>query len=153
MAVTAMKTVTNQILFESGVIGPVTMQTNGVDIKPGMVVTATGETIHTRDIDIPGAADEVPFGIVGLNPDHEINDAYADNVAVPVYKVGSQAIVWGWIQANNGDKKANAPLNQTAASADGFAIAGELRNEYIGTVYEDCTVDASDDTPCLIRLD
>jgi len=152
MAVTALNTVTNQILFQSGEVGPETMRTNGVDIKPGMVVTSTGETILVKDIDIPGAIDEIVAGIVGLLPNHDIGTAYADGVAVPVYPPGCGAVVWGWNTAGDGDKFASSPLMHSHAGADGFTLAGELINEYVGRVYRDTVVDATDDTPILIHM-
>ena len=152
MAVTAMSTVTNQILFQSGEVGPEYYRTNGTDIKPGMCVTKTGETIQTRNIDIPGAADEVSAGIVGLLPNHVIGDAYADDVSVPVHTKGSGAVVWAWITAAEGDQVQGAPLMHSHAGANGLLLAGELVNEYIGQAYRDIDVDATDDTPGLVWL-
>lgn len=147
-----MSTVTNQILFQSGEIGPEYYRTNGTDIKPGMAVTKTGETIQTRNIDIPGAADEITAGIVGLLPNHAIGDAYADDVSVPVHTKGSGAVVWAWITAGDGDKVQGAPVMHSHAGADGLLLGGELVNEYLGQAYNDIDVDATDDTPGLILL-
>lgn len=152
MAVTAISTVGHQILIHEGDIGPETMRTNGTDIKPGMVVTSTGETILLKDIDIPGAADEICAGIVGLLPNHDMDTAYADGVAVPVYTPGSGAVCWGWNTANDGDKVAGAPLMHSHAGANGFTLKGELVNEYLGQAYRDTVVDATDDTPIQILL-
>lgn len=152
MAKALMSTVTNQILFASGNTGPRWGVVAGTDIYPGSIVTMYGETIHTPTLDIPGAIDEPALGIVGLLPNKDIDEVYAAGDIVPVHEVGTEAVVFGHIQANNGDKKAGDPLNHSAASADGYAVAGELVTEYVGTVYEDCTVDASDDTVCLIWL-
>lgn len=152
MALTAMSTVTNQILFQSGEIGPEYYRTNGADIKPGMVVTKTGETIQTRNIDIPGAVDEVSAGIVGLLPDHDIDTAYADDVSVPVYTKGSGAVCWAWITAAEADQVQGAPVMHSHAGADGLLLPGELVNEYLGQAYRDINVDGTDDTPGLILL-
>lgn len=152
MAKALMSTVTNQILFASGNTGPRWGVVAGTDIYPGSIVTMTGETIHTPTLDIPGAIDEVPIGIVGLLPNWDIDTVYVAGMIVPVHEVGTEAVVFGHIQANDGDKKAGDVLMHSHASADGYALLGELRNEYVGTVYEDCTVDATDDTVCLIWL-
>ena len=152
MALTAMSTVTNQILFQSGEVGPEYYRTNGTTIKPGMCVTKTVETIQTRNIDIPGAIDEVSAGIVGLLPDHDIDTAYADDVAVPVYTKGSGAVCWAWITAAESDQVQGAPLMHSHAGADGLLLAGELVNEYLGQAYRDVNVDGTDDTPALVWL-
>lgn len=152
MALIALSTVTHTILFQSGKIGPEYYRTNGTDIKPGMAVTKTGETIQTRNIDIPGAADEVSAGIVGLLPDHDIDTAYADDVSVPVYTKGSGAVVWGWITAAESDQVQGAPLMHSHAGADGLLLAGELVNEYLGQAYEDTDADATDDIPIKVLL-
>ena len=152
MAITAISTVGHQILIHEGHTGPETMRTNGTDIKPGMVVTSTGETILLKDIDIPGAVDEVVAGIVGLLPNHDIDTAYADNTAVPVYTKGSGAVCWGWNTAGDGDKFVGAPLMHSHAGANGFTLAGELVNEYVGVAYVDTVVDATNDTPIQIQL-
>lgn len=153
MAVTPLSTVTSEVLFQSGLFGPITVRTNGADIKPGMAVTMTGETISSLDIDIPSAADEIIAGIVGLTPNHNIDAVYADNTAVPLFLKGSCAVVWGWYKANVGDVRTGTPLIQTgAAGADGFASPGELVNEYIGLAYCDSANDAANDRPALIFL-
>ena len=152
MALIALSTVTHTILIQSGEIGPEYYRTNGTDIKPGMCVTKTGETIQTRNIDIPGAADEVSAGIVGLLPDHDIDTAYADDVAVPVYTKGSGAVAWSWITAAQADQVQGAPLMHSHAGADGLLLAGELVNEYLGQAYEDTDADATDDIPIMVLL-
>lgn len=152
MALIALSTVTHTVLYESGQIGPIYYRTNGTDIKPGMVVTTSGETIQTRNIDIPGAVDENSGGIVGLLPDHDIDTAYADDVAVPVYAKGSGAIVWGWITAGENDQTQGAPMMHSHAGADGLMLAGELVNEYVGQAHEDVDADATDDIPMLVLL-
>lgn len=153
MAKALMSTITNQILFASGNTGPRWATVTGVDIYPGSIVTMFGETIHTPSIDLPGAADEDTIGIVGLLPNKDIDEAYAAGDIVPVHEVGTEAVVFGHVKANDGNKKAGEVLQHDGATAaNGFAIGGELRKEYVGEVYEDCTVDASDDTVCLIWL-
>ena len=152
MAVTAMSTVTKQILFQSGELPHDWLRTNGTDIKPGMIVTKTGETITTPDIDIPGAVDEVSVGIVGLLPNHDIDTAYGDNVFVPVHSKGSGDIVWMWMTAGESDQVQGAPIMHSHAGANGLGLPGELVNEYTGQAYRDADVDATDDTPMLLLL-
>ena len=152
MAVTAMSTVTKQILFQSGELPHDWARTNGTDIKPGMIVTKTGETITTPDIDIPGAADEISYGIVGLLEDHDIDTAYGDNVFVPLHSKGSGAVVWMWCTAGDGDKVVGAPMMHSHAGANGLGLGGELVNEYLGQAYRDGDIDATNDTPMLLLL-
>lgn len=152
MAITAMSTVTKQILFQSGELPHDWLRTNGNDIKPGMLVTKTGETITTPDIDIPGAVDEVVAGVVGLLIGHDIDTAYADNTFVPIHAKGSGDVVWVWCTANDGDKFQGSPLMHSHAGANGFVLAGELVNEYAGQTYRDGDIDATDDTPMLMLL-
>lgn len=152
MALTAMSTVTKVICEQRGHIAPVDMVTTGTDLKPGMCVTSTGETIRAKAIDIPGAADEITAGIVGCNPEHDIDTAYAAGVTVKVYPPGCGAKVWGWATAGDGDKVASSPLMHSHAGADGLLLSGELVNEYLGQAAEDTVVDATDDTPILVDL-
>ena len=152
MAKTLMSTITYQILEEIGQEGPITAIVSGTDIYPGSIVTQTGETISTATIDIPGAADEITLGIVGLLPNHDIDVAYADGDVVPVYRKNSGTKAWGHITANNGDGKQGTPYMHSHAGADGFALTGELINEYLGILHKDCVVDATDDTPALFHL-
>jgi hypothetical protein len=152
MAKVALSTVTHQILEEIGQEGPITAIVTGADIYPGSVVTQTGETLGTASIDIPGAADESVLGIVGLLSRWDIGTAYTAGMSVPVYRKGSGTKAWSHIQAAEADAKQSTPLNHTAASADGYVIAGELLNEYVGIVHKDVDADATDDVPVLIHL-
>lgn len=152
MAKTLMSTVTRQILFQSGHTPHDWGKVAGTDIYPGCIVTKTGETIQTPTIDIPGAVDEVVFGVVGLLPNHDIDTVYAADTMVPIHTKGSGEVVWIWATAGDGDKVELAPLMHSHAGADGFALAGELVNEYAGLAYRGADVDATDDTPMLMQL-
>ncbi len=152
MAKVELSTITHQILEEIGREGPITCIVTGADIFPGSIVTQTGETLGTANIDIPGAADEIVLGIVGLNPNHAIGDAYTAGDVVLVYRKGSGTKAWSHIQAAETDVKQGSPLNHSAAGANGYAINGELVNEYVGIAHRDTDADATDDVPILIHL-
>lgn len=148
-----MSTVTKQIKFQSGDIPHDWGKVAGTDIYPGSIVTKTGETIQTPTLDIPGAADEISYAVVGLLPNHDIDTVYTAGQMVPIHTRGSGDVVWIHATAGDGDKPEGSPLMHSHAGADGFALSGELVNEYIGQAYRGADVDATDDTPmlCLLR--
>ena len=149
MALTAMSTVTKEIFYDTWGQGPETVRTNGTDIKPGHALTDTGETVLLKDVDLPGAADEIFAGIAGLLPNQDIDIAYGDNIAIPMWQKSTDAIVFAWITANDGDKASGAPLQHGGTA---LLVAGELVNEFAGYAYLQIDVDASNDTPALVRL-
>ena len=154
MAKTELSTVTHQVLEEIGQEGPITCIVSGADIFPGSIVTQTGETISTATIDIPGAANEVTLGIVGLLPNHDIKDAYAAGDIVEVYRRGSGTKAWGHITAGNGNGKQGTPYMHNHAGANGYALVSTDTEhlEYLGILHKDVVVDATDDTPALFHL-
>lgn len=68
---------------------------NGTDIKPGYVVTQTGET--APDVDLQGNG-EVALGIVLEDPtgqhSDDIDDAWDDNYTIRVLLIPFPAIAW-----------------------------------------------------------
>ena len=152
MAKTLMSTVAKQIKFITGDVPHAWGKVAGTDIYPGSIVTKTGETIQTPTLDIPGAVDEVVFGVVGLLPNHDIDTVYTAGTMVPVHRKGSGDVVWIHATAGDGDKVEGSPLMHSHAGADGFALGGELVNEYAGQAYRGADVDATNDTPMLMLL-
>lgn len=142
----------HQILEEIGDMGPVTMITTPGTIYPGSVVTVTGETLNTPTCDLAGAADEFSSGIAGLLPNWDIGTVYPAGTSIPVHTRGSRAKAWTHMQAAQADAKMGTPLNHTAASADGYVLVGELRNEHVGELARDCDSHATNDVPCLVHL-
>jgi hypothetical protein len=131
--------------------------TNGTDIKPGMIVTAVGET--SPDIDTCAAGEE-PLGVVLRNPDHDIDTAYADGITVKVARIGSGCKVRVWIKANSASFVQGQPLavNQTTATMASLwaytdnAEATDTLNFKIGLAAETHTQDASDDKIIMVWL-
>lgn len=149
MAVTAMSTVTRQILYQHGHIGPDTYRTAAATVFPGaaVAINATGTKACKLAI-----ATNVCLGIAGLLPNHDIDTAYATGTAIPIHTVNSGAIVWAQF-LKNVSAVASQPLNQSGATVTGTVSAGEGGvDEYVGVAYRDITVAAADETPGLIQL-
>ncbi len=91
---------TRQIVVVHGHHGPVTRRMNQATAYPGLVVTAAAQTYP--DIVMPTAAANSALGILGCNPNADIDTAYADNTEVPVYLCGSGAIVYGMHKGTGG---------------------------------------------------
>lgn len=149
MATTAMSTVTRQILYQHGHIGPDTYRTAAGTVFPGAAVSV-GTTL-TKDCKL-GVADGVCLGIAGLLPNHDIDTVYATGTAIPVYTVNSGAIVWARF-LKNVSAVASQPLNQSGATVTGTVSPGEGGvDEYVGVAYRDITVAGADETPGLVQL-
>ena len=177
MATTNMSTVTRQILEKMGdETGVITVRTNGSDIKPGHIVTKTGETINTPDVDLVGATDDITLGVVLNEPNQDIDTAYGDNESINVAVIGSGCVCWVWAQANCGDLRVGQPVYTTGSSNDGFVVPWTLTSapasdtyttaamqteldkvdlsqlQYVGRVWQDASNDASNDRPILVKL-
>ena len=153
MARTAMSTVTRQILYKHGHIGPDTYRTGAATVFPGAAVM-TGGT-GTKATILTGAA-AVCLGIAGLLPNHDIDTTYATGVSIPVYTVNSGAIVWAIFEDTTGngtDVVASQPLEHDGATTVGCLIPGEGgQDEYVGVAYRDLDVDVTNETPGLVQL-
>ncbi len=149
LAVTAFSTVTHQILYQHGHTGPDSYRTAAATVFPGAAV-AVGTT-QLKDCKL-GTANLIFLGIAGLNPNHDIDTAYATGTAIPVYTKDCGAIVWARF-LKNVSAVANMPLIQSGATVTGTVSPGEGgTDEYAGVAYRDITVAAADETPGLIHL-
>ena len=148
-----MSTVTRQILYQHGHIGPDTYRTGAATVFPGASVKTAGTLTKTVALT---TADAVTTGIAGLLPNHDIDTAYATGVAIPVYTVNSGAIVWAmFVQTDDAgvDVVSGQPLIHDGANLPGYIIAGEGGiDEYVGVAYRDLDVAAADETPGLVQL-
>jgi hypothetical protein len=107
MADETMGTYTEKILVEPGAMAPQACKINGSTIKPGFVIHAIGETGGTdtgqRDVALmTNATFDVPYGVVGREPDNDIDTAYSDNDPVAVYRKNSAAKVWTFLKTSAG---------------------------------------------------
>ncbi len=101
MADETMSTFTRQILSGPGYMAREHCKVNGTTIKPGFVVHRIGETAGTKDIALPtNATFDVPYGVVGMRPDDDIDTAYSDNDMVPVYQKGGGHKVWCFLKTS-----------------------------------------------------
>ena len=91
-------------------------------VKPGHIVTQTGGSQKT--VCWPDAAGDVSTGIVGLNPDHDIDAAYSAGDTFPVYVIGKGATVWVRFRTSGGALVAGSPVMADGGTADGLAIVG-----------------------------
>ena len=144
-----MSTVTRQILYKHGDIGPDTYRTAAGTVFPGAAVSVG--TAHTKDCKL-GTANLIFLGIAGLLPNHDIDTVYATGTSIPVYTVNSGAIVWAQF-LKNVSAVASQPLIQSGATVTGTVSPGEGGlDEYAGVAYRDITVAAADETPGLVQL-
>jgi hypothetical protein len=128
-------TTPRDILIAPGVGNYIETFNNSTDaIKPGHIVTTTGET--QKNVAWPGAADGISTGVVGCSPGHDIDTAYAVGEMVPVYMTGSMAVVWVRYKANAGARTAGCLIgNDGATAANGLAIVGvEGKYENLGRI-------------------
>ena len=153
MAITALSTVTRQVLYKHGHIGPDTYRTGAAGVFPGYAVITGGTGTKTCVVTADNA---VTLGIAGLLPNHDIDTAYASGVSIPVYTVNSGAIVWGmFVQTDDAgaDAVSGQPLIHDGTTTPGFIMPGEGGiDEYVGVAYRDLDVAAADETPGLVQL-
>jgi len=153
MAITALGTVTRQVLYQHGHIGPDSYRTNAASVYPGYAVATAGTGTKTCAIT---ADNDVTIGIAGLLPNHDIDTAYEIGVTIPVYTVNSGAIVWGmFVQTDDAgaDAVSGQPLIHDGSTTPGFIMPGEGGiDEYVGVAYRDLDVAAADETPGLVQL-
>jgi len=95
-------------------------------VKPGHIVTATGEAAAAA-VAWPDAADDIATGVVGCAPGHDIDTAYSVGDMMPVYMTGSGAVVW--VRLKNGAGAGVAVAGDLvghdgATAVNGLAIAG-----------------------------
>lgn len=110
------------ILIAPGVGNYVITCNNSTDaIKPGHIVTTTGETADTNNVAWPDLANDVVLGVVGCAPGHDIDTEYSTGDMVPVYVAGSMAEVWVRVGAAAGALK-RGDWVEASVAADGLAV-------------------------------
>ena len=91
-------------------------------VMPGHIVTQTGQS--QKVCAWPDGANDPSLGIVGLNPGHDVDTAYAVGTSVPVFMVGGLATVWVRYKTSGGALVAGNPVASNGATVNGLAIAG-----------------------------
>ena len=104
---------------------------------PGHNVTQIGGSQKTCAW--PDTAGDVALGIVGCNLGHDVNTAYTAGDTVPVYMVGSGAVVWVRYRTSGGALVAGDPVMNAGGTADGLAIVGADGATIFATKLGRCT--------------
>ena len=129
----------------------VTVRCNdGTALYPGMVVTRTGHT--TPDVGRLDALGEMPFAVLGLPADQDIDTNFTDNDEVVAYMIGSGAVVALLLEdghlvtsgeklfASNQDNGYVTPLHHEASMSMNAAslatILPRLARSYVGRAME-----------------
>jgi len=93
-------------------------------VKPGHIVTRTGETADTRNVAWPDGADDLPTGVVGCAPGHDIDTAYSTGDMMPLYPCGEGATVWVRVKTSAGAIYHGLLAAEDSGTANGLAIIG-----------------------------
>jgi len=109
-------TTPNSILVRKGKGNYCVTMYNSTDaIKPGHIVTTTGET--GRGVCWADAAGDIAYGVVGCAPGHDPNTAYSVGDMVPVYPRDGGAEVWVRIKTSAGAIIRGQPIMHDGATA------------------------------------
>lgn len=105
------------------------------EVTPGAVVTETGLTADTNLCQFPDGANDVPWGIAGRNPEHDIDTAYAQYDEFPVYLVGGGHVVWG--RCDDSQTILKGTQLDAGAAGDGRVVVSTEANviEAVGLAY------------------
>ena len=76
----------------------ITMNNSTDAIKPGHIVTTTGES--DRDVCWADAAGDIAYGVVGCAPGHDVDTAYSTGDMVPIYTRAGGSTVWVRLDLN-----------------------------------------------------
>jgi len=139
MATTSMSSLGyRDILVREGIHPPITMRANGAETFPGYPVTVDGHTYP--DVGKPDGIGDPILGVAGLEPNQDIDTAYADNAEFPVYLCGSGAIVRMYHGLDDGSILAGEILVASAVDDDGHvrplskALADFVADGSAGTI-------------------
>lgn len=138
MAIGTMSQYTGQIMWhpprhEAGLIPK---RVNGSTLKPGMVVTSSGET--DPDVFIPDGDDDVSEGIALDRADKDIDNVFADDLWITVMQVRAGGGAWGFVDDDEGAIEPWTALYSTGADDDGFLEV--LQVTAAPTTYDDATI-------------
>jgi hypothetical protein len=90
-----------QINTNVGAIPKIWCKANGSTLKPGLVVTRIGETFSTKDVALIGNATfDTAYGVLERRPELDIDTVFADDLMVPVWRVGSNEEVWVFLKTS-----------------------------------------------------
>jgi hypothetical protein len=92
-------------------------------VKPGMIVTQTGEAAASL-VAWPDGANDISTGVVGCAPGHDVDTAYTVGDMMPVYMTGSMAVVWVRLVTGAAAMVAGDLVDNSGATADGLAVVG-----------------------------
>ena len=113
-----------KILVREGVGNYCVTLNNSTDaVKPGHIVTTTGE--GDRAVAWPDAAGDISYGVVGCAPGHDVDTAYSTGDMMPVYTRSGKAQVWVRIKTSAGATTAGQiMMHDGAAAISGLGIIG-----------------------------
>ena len=103
------------------------------DVKPGCMVTSTGETADTYNVTNPDGADDIMAGVALRNPEHDIDTVYTQYDEFELALVGGGHLVWGRLE-DSSVGKFGTKLNGLAASL------GRVDNITEAAVIEACAI-------------
>ena len=114
----------NKILIREGVGNYCITMNNSTDaVKPGHIVTTTGE--GDRAVAWPDAAGDISYGVVGCASGHDPDTAYSVGDMMPVYTRSGKAQVWMRVKTSAGANTAGQIMMHDGATAvSGLAIVG-----------------------------
>ena len=121
--------------------GMTTVRVNGAsELKAGYVCTTSGHT--WPDVAKPDADADIAFGVCLDDPDTDIDTAFADDLEISVAKVGSGAVVWVYVDDDEGALKAGTRMYHTGADDDGF-VEKYAAPAAAPTTYDDATIETA----------
>lgn len=147
MAIGTMANYTASILVDiprgNATWGLQTFRVNGSsELYPGHVCT---QISHTHpDIGRPDADTDSTLGVVLDNPDADIDTYFADNAEVTVAMRGSGAVVWVYVDDDEGALVSGTRMYNTGADDDGL-VEKYAAAAAAPTTYDDATIETAFD--------
>jgi hypothetical protein len=147
MAIGTMANYTANILVDiprgAATWGIQTFRVNGAsELYPGHCTTQIGHT-HP-DCGRPDADTDSFLGIALDNPDADIDTYFADNAEISVALAGSGAVVWVYVDDDEGACVSGTRMYHTGADDDGF-VEKYAAAAAAPTTYDDATIETAFD--------
>ena len=118
---------------ESGILP---RRVNGSACKPGMIVTAVGET--DPDVYLPDGNDDITLGVALDRPDKALDTAHGDNTWIDVLTTRCGGGAWVFVDDDETAIEPWTALYNTGADDDGFVEV--LGVTAAPTTYDDATI-------------
>ena len=138
MAIGTMSQYTARIMWQPprSEAGMESRRVNGSTLKPGMIVTATGET--DPDVFIPDGDDDVSYAVALDRADKPLDTAFDDDLWIVCLKVRSGGGAWVFVDDDEGAIEPWTALYNTGGDDDGFVEV--LQVTAAPTTYDDATI-------------